>query len=60
MASFVLSDGYSGAEAPVACRREETVTVVDMNNNPLADVLAFVNEAFPADGLKAALVLAIP
>ena len=30
-----------------------------MNNNLLADVLAFVNGAFPADGLKAALVLAI-
>ena len=30
-----------------------------MNNNLLADVIAFVNGAFPADGLKAALVLAI-
>ena len=30
-----------------------------MSNNLLADVIAFVNGAVPADGLKAALVLAI-
>jgi len=30
-----------------------------MSNNLLTDVVAFVNGAFPADGLKAALVLAI-
>src|SRR5271154_6469057 len=30
-----------------------------MNNNLLTDVIAFVNGAFPADGLKVALVLAI-
>src|SRR5580704_4192162 len=30
-----------------------------MSNNLPTDVIAFVNEAFPADGLKAALVLAI-
>jgi PAS domain S-box-containing protein len=30
-----------------------------MSNNLLTDVIAFVNGAFPADGLKAALILAI-
>ena len=30
-----------------------------MNDNIPTDVIAFVNEAFPADGLRAALVLAI-
>src|SRR6266851_2217544 len=38
---------------------ERDLATVDMNDNLLTDVMTFVNAAFPADGLKVALVLAL-